>query len=63
MSQSSDRAMPSNLPRITVYLDAETKEQLEALAELEDRPASNYVLVLIKKAISEAKEQGRLKAD
>jgi predicted transcriptional regulator len=61
MSQSSDRAMPSNLPRITVYLDEETKVKLERLAKLEDRPASNFLLVLAKKAIEEAERDGRLK--
>jgi tartrate dehydratase alpha subunit/fumarate hydratase class I-like protein len=59
-SKKIAEVMPSNLPRITVYLDEDTKKQLEALAKLEDRPASNFVLVLIKKAIDQAKQEGRI---
>ena len=53
--------MPSEKPRITVYLDEDIKDDLEELARLNDRPVSNFVLTLIKQAITEAKTQGRLK--
>lgn len=52
--------MPSDKPRVTLYLDEEIKADLEKLAKLNDRPVSNFVLTLIKQAISEAKEQGLL---
>jgi predicted transcriptional regulator len=53
--------MPSEKPRITVYLDEDLKEELEELARLNDRPVSNFVLTLIKQAITDAKAQGQLK--
>ena len=52
--------MPSDKPRVTLYLDEEIKADLEKLAKLNDRPVSNYVLTLVKQAIAEAKEQGLL---
>ncbi|MBD2019919.1 ribbon-helix-helix protein, CopG family [Leptolyngbya sp. FACHB-36] len=50
--------MPSDKPRVTVYLDEETKNDLEKLAKANERPVSNFVLVLIKEAISRAKSNG-----
>lgn len=52
--------MPTSKPRVVVYLDDEVKSDLEKLAEVNDRPVSNFVLRLIKSAIAEAKEKGKL---
>lgn len=51
-------SMPSDKPRVTVYLDEELKDDLENLARAKDRPVSNFVLVLIKEAITKAKADG-----
>ncbi|MEM9216416.1 MAG: CopG family transcriptional regulator [Cyanobacteria bacterium P01_F01_bin.150] len=52
--------VPSDKPRVTVYLDEEVKSDLEKLAEFNDRPVSNFVLRLIKDAIAEAKRKGSI---
>jgi hypothetical protein len=52
--------MPSEKPRLTIYLDAATKADLEALAVINDRPVSNYVLHLVKREIQQAKTTGIL---
>lgn len=57
------RSMPSNLPRLTVYVDEVTKRKVEALSRLDGRHASNFVVKLIKQAIEEAEADGRLKAE
>lgn len=51
-------SMPSDKPRVTIYLDDELKDDLEKLARAKDRPVSNFVLVLIKEAIAKAKADG-----
>jgi predicted transcriptional regulator len=51
-------SVPTEKPRVTVYMDNEVKADLEKLADAYDRPVSNYVLRLIKQAITEAKEKG-----
>lgn len=50
--------MPSEKPRVTIYLDEDTKLDLEKLAKANDRPVSNFVMVLIKEAINKAKLEG-----
>lgn len=55
--------MPTEKPRIVVYVDEEIKAAVEKLASKDDRPVSNYVLQLIKQDIEAAKTDGRLKAD
>ena len=51
--------MPSDRPRLTVCFDSdETKTALEAIAQADDRAASNFVLRLIKQAIRQAKNSG-----
>ena len=50
--------MPTSKPRVVVYVDEELKKDLEKLAEARDRTVSNFVLTLIKSAISEAVEDG-----
>ncbi|MGB3494791.1 MAG: hypothetical protein WBA57_18830 [Elainellaceae cyanobacterium] len=52
--------VPTDKPRVTVYLEEDIKTDLEKLAQVHDRPVSNYVLRLIKQAIVEAKEKGIL---
>ncbi|MBD2072694.1 ribbon-helix-helix protein, CopG family [Phormidium sp. FACHB-592] len=58
MYGSDSDLMPSEKPRVTIYLDDETKTDLEKLAKANDRPVSNFVLVLIKEAIAKAKTDG-----
>lgn len=53
-------SMPTEKPRVVVYVDEEVKAVLEKLAALDDRPVSNYVLQLIKQDIMAAKSDGRL---
>ena len=50
--------MPSEKPRITVYLEEQVKADLEQLAILNDRSASSFIKILIKRAIAEAKKNG-----
>jgi hypothetical protein len=53
-------AVPSQKPRITIYLPQKVKDKFEALAALNDRSASAYALHLIEKAIWEAEQAGAL---
>lgn len=53
--------MPSEKPRIVVYLeDPEMKSRLEELAAAHDRPVSNYLLTLIKRELEQAEADGTL---
>lgn len=52
-------SMPTEKPRVVVYVDEEIKSAIEKLAALDDRPVSNYVLQLIKQDIAAAKSDGR----
>ena len=52
--------MPSEKPRITVYLEEQIKADLERLAIFNDRSASSFVKVLIKRAIFEAQKNGEV---
>ena len=61
VSINASISMPSEKPRVTVYLDEDVKEDLEKLAAVHDRPVSNFVLRLIKEAIAKAKEDGVIK--
>ncbi|MDA0265480.1 MAG: ribbon-helix-helix protein, CopG family [Cyanobacteria bacterium] len=56
-------AVPSQKPRITIYLPQKVKEKFEALAEQNERSASAYALYLIERAIWEAEQKGELPAD
>jgi len=58
-----DLAVPSQKPRITIYLPQKVKEKFERLAEINDRSASAYALHLIEKAIWEAEQAGELPVD
>lgn len=57
---SKATTVPTKLPRISVYLDAETKEKAEKIATNQRRSVSSWVLYLIDKAIKEAEEQGEV---
>lgn len=52
--------MPSDRPRVVVYVDEEIKADLERLAASQDRPVSNFVLQLIKQAIAAGKASGAI---
>ena len=52
--------MPTEKPRIVVYVDEDIKAAVEQLAGEDDRPVSNYVLQLIKQDIAAARADGRL---
>ncbi|HEY9881484.1 MAG TPA: hypothetical protein V6D29_23725 [Leptolyngbyaceae cyanobacterium] len=56
-------AMPTEKPRVVVYMDEQIKADLEKLAARDDRPVSNFVLQLIKREIAEAREKGILPAE
>ncbi len=58
-----DFAVPSQKPRITIYLPQKVKDKFEQLAEINDRSASAYALHLIEKAIWDAEQSGELPAD
>ena len=52
--------MPTEKLRVVVYVDEEIKAAIEKLADMDDRPVSNYVLQIIKKEIADARSDGRL---
>lgn len=52
--------MPSDKPRITLYVDADIKADVEKLAAQQDRTISNFVVQLIKREIAAAKANGLL---
>jgi len=55
--------MPTEKQKITIYLGENIKRDISKLADLNDRSVSNFVLLLIKKAIENAKQQGLLESD
>ena len=58
--QNRESDVPSDKPRVVIYLDEEIKAELEKLAASHDRPVSNFVLTLIKEAIAQGKAEGRI---
>ena len=52
--------VPSNLPRVTIYLSEELKADLEELADREHRSVSQQVVYLIDQAVRQAKAEGIL---
>ena len=52
--------VPSQKPRITIYLPLKVKEKFERLAELNERSASSYALHLIERAIWDAEQTEEL---
>lgn len=53
--------MGTDKAKLMVYLEAETKEALGQLAELDGRSMSNFVEMLIKREIEEARKKGTIK--
>ena len=51
----------TKLDRVTVYLDPESKKQLEKLAKVKKRTVSNLVSVLIDEAIENAAAKGEIR--
>ena len=51
--------MATNKSRVSFVIPEETKKELERVAELEGRSVSNYVLYVVKKAISEARNNDK----
>ncbi|MFG6094023.1 hypothetical protein SPB21_02170 [Leptothoe sp. ISB3NOV94-8A] len=54
--------VPSDKPRVTLYIDTDLKQALEVLAERADRSVSNYVIQLIRQDITRAQQAGELPA-
>lgn len=52
--------MPSPKPRVSFVIPEDVKDDLEALAAMEERSVSNYLLVLVRQAIEQAKKDGKL---
>lgn len=53
--------MPAKSPRVVVYLSAELKEELEALAEIRNRSVSNLLETVARDIVAKAKESGEIK--
>ncbi|MFB2981731.1 hypothetical protein [Microseira sp. BLCC-F43] len=51
----------SNSKRISVSVPAETRNNLQALCQVERRSMSNFVNLLIQSAIDKAKADGKIK--
>ena len=58
--QFDEILVPSDKPRITLYIDSDLKQALEVLAERADRSVSNYVIQLIRQEVARAEEAGEL---
>lgn len=58
--QIDEILVPSDKPRITLYIDSDLKQALELLAESADRSVSNYVIQLIRQDVARAKQSGEL---
>lgn len=52
--------VPSNRPKVMVYLPPEIKEDFEKLANYERRSLSSMAVFLIEEAIRRAKEEGKI---
>jgi len=52
--------MPTTKAKIGTYIDQDLKDNLLKLAELESRSLSNYVEILIKAAVAQAKSEGKI---
>ncbi|MDV3351729.1 hypothetical protein QGP82_23705 [Leptothoe sp. LEGE 181152] len=58
--QNDECLVPSDKPRVTLYIDSDLKQALEILAERADRSVSNYVIQLIRQDVARAKHSGEL---
>ena len=54
------KPLPSKLPRVAVYLDADMKKDLETLAKLDKRSVSNLIYTWVVDNIESAKREGKL---
>ncbi|MGB3205673.1 MAG: ribbon-helix-helix protein, CopG family [Crinalium sp.] len=52
--------MPSNLPRVNIYLPPNIKKGLEELAKKNRRTTSNMAAWIIEQAINEAQNKGEI---
>jgi hypothetical protein len=55
---SSSDTVPSQLPRLVVYVPSEIKDKFEVLSERERRSMSQMVVHLMERAIQEAESAG-----
>ncbi len=53
------KSLPTKLPRVTVYLDAYMKKDLETLAKLDKRSVSNLLYTWVVDNIESAKREGK----
>ncbi len=53
-------AVPSNRPKVMVYLPPEVKEDFDKLANYERRSLSSMCVFLIEEGIRRAKEEGKI---
>lgn len=53
--------MPTNKAKLGVYLDKDLKADIEKLAGLDSRSVSNFVEILLKEIVANAKAEGKLK--
>lgn len=58
--QYPSKNVPSNLPRVTIYLSEQLKADLEELADREHRSVSQQVVHLVDLAVRQAKAEGLL---
>jgi len=52
--------LPAKIPRVAVYLQEEVKAELDRLAFLERRSASQMAAILIEEGLARAKGEGKL---
>ncbi|WP_348235317.1 ribbon-helix-helix protein, CopG family [Leptolyngbya sp. PL-A2] len=52
--------MPTNKAKLGVYVDQELKAHVEKLAALESRSVSNFIEILLKELVANAKAEGKL---
>jgi hypothetical protein len=62
-SANPSNSVPAKIPRVAVYLQEEVKAELDRLAFLERRSASQMGAILIEEGIARAKADGRLRAE
>ena len=60
MNELLVKTLPSKLPRVAVYLDADMKKDLETLAKLDKRSVSNLIYAWVVDNIEAAKREGKL---
>ena len=60
MNELLVKTLPSKLPRVAVYLDADMKKDLETLAKLDKRSVSNLIYAWVVDNIESAKREGKL---